>query len=141
MITLYGIKTCGSVKKAITLLNKHDVPYTFIDVKIIPLDSALLIQWTAKKGIAAVLNTKGATYKKLKQNGIIPPLLYADSINTLDSIESQAFIESQKACVEMITRYPLLLKRPVIMYEKMLIIGYDEAEILALIHDFQHKKL
>ena len=34
MITLYGIKTCGSVKKAITLLDKHSIPFTFIDLRI-----------------------------------------------------------------------------------------------------------
>nr|WP_317404884.1 glutaredoxin domain-containing protein [uncultured Helicobacter sp.] len=32
-ITLYGIKTCGSVKKAITLLDKHNIPFHFIDLK------------------------------------------------------------------------------------------------------------
>lgn len=128
MITLYGIKTCGSVKKAIILLDKHSIPFDFIDVKTQVPTSTLLSVWIEQKGIGKVLNTKGTTYKKLKKEGVITEGLVADS---------KALLEKQ---VALLREYPLLLKRPVITYDDTLIIGYEETMIMELIHVYQRKK-
>ncbi|WP_238700292.1 arsenate reductase family protein [Helicobacter jaachi] len=126
MITLYGIKTCGSVRKAINLLEKHGVVFTFKDLKAITLTQDQVISWIEKKGIKVVLNTKGTTYKTLKSHGEI-----------LDSI----FTESSANQASLLVQNPLLLKRPIITCGKSLIIGYDEEAILHLIHNYQNKRL
>ena len=59
-ITLYGIKTCGSVKKAITLLDKHSIPFHFIDLKTTTQNKKELKLWTESKGIKVVLK-RGST--------------------------------------------------------------------------------
>ncbi|STP09426.1 arsenate reductase family protein [Helicobacter cinaedi] len=125
-ITLYGIKTCGSVKKAITLLDKHSIPFHFIDLKTTTPNKEQLKSWIESKGIKVVLNSKGTTYKNLKRDGKI-----TESI--LDS-----HIQEQ---IDMLFATPMLLKRPIITSAKHLIIGYNESEILELIHAFQQRAL
>ena len=125
-ITLYGIKTCGSVKKAITLLDKHSIPFHFIDLKTTTPTKEQLKSWIESKGIKVVLNSKGTTYKNLKKEGKI-----TESI--LDS-----HIQEQ---IDMLFATPMLLKRPIITSAKHLIIGYNESEILELIHAFQQRAL
>ncbi|STP10996.1 ArsC family arsenate reductase [Helicobacter cinaedi] len=125
-ITLYGIKTCGSVKKAITLLDKHSIPFHFIDLKTTTPNKEQLKSWIESKGIKVVLNSKGTTYKNLKRDGKI-----TESI--LDS-----HIQEQ---IDMLFATPMLLKRPIITSDKHLIIGYNENEILELIHAFQQRVL
>ena len=127
-INLYGIKTCGSVKKAITLLEKHEIPFIFIDLKQTSPSAKLIASWIDKKGIKIVLNTKGTTYKRLKSEGKIQDSMIIESKN------------AQKAQAEFLSQNPMLLKRPVIAYDKGLIIGYDESEILGLIHEYQSEK-
>ncbi|BAM32213.1 Spx/MgsR family RNA polymerase-binding regulatory protein [Helicobacter cinaedi] len=125
-IILYGIKTCGSVKKAITLLDKHSIPFHFIDLKTTTPSQKQLKSWIESKGIKVVLNSKGTTYKNLKKEGKI-----TESI--LDS-----HIQEQ---IDILFATPMLLKRPIITSDKRLIIGYNESEILELIHAFQQRAL
>lgn len=125
-IILYGIKTCGSVKKAITLLDKHSIPFHFIDLKTTTPSQKQLKSWIESKGIKVVLNSKGTTYKNLKKEGKI-----TESI--LDS-----HIQEQ---IDILFATSMLLKRPIITSDKRLIIGYNESEILELIHAFQQRAL
>lgn len=127
-INLYGIKTCRSVRKAITLLDEHRVPFNFIDLKTHTPSQEQLTQWIEQKGIKVVLNSKGTTYKTLKKEGEIQDFILSES-NTNQ--------EQKKAQVELLSQYPMLLKRPIIDYENTLIIGYEPENIQSLIQAFQ----
>lgn len=125
-ISLYGIKTCGSVKKAITLLQKHSIPFIFIDLKTHTPPKEQLALWIEQKGIEIVLNTKGTTYKTLKKDGKITDTI----LNATLQMQINTLFDT-----------PMLLKRPIITSDENLIIGYDESAILRLIHIFQQRKL
>ena len=125
-ISLYGIKTCGSVKKAITLLQKHSIPFIFIDLKTHTPSKEQLALWIEQKGIEIVLNTKGTTYKTLKKDGKITDTI----LNATLQMQINTLLDT-----------PMLLKRPIITSDENLIIGYDESAILRLIHIFQQRKL
>lgn len=127
-INLYGIKTCGSVRKAIALFNEYKIPFNFIDLKTHTPSQEQLTQWIEQKGIKVVLNSKGTTYKALKKEGKIQ-----DSI----LLESNTNQEQKKAQVKLLSQYPMLLKRPIIDYKNTLIIGYEPANIQSLIPEFQ----
>ena len=60
---IYGIKTCGSVKKAFSFMKENNIPYEFIDFKITPVDASKIKEWIAKSSIDVLLNTKGTKYK------------------------------------------------------------------------------
>lgn len=104
---LYGIKTCGSVKKATKLLKSHQIAYDFIDLKTYTPSLEDIKIWVAQKGIQTILNTKGATYKTLKKENRLPKN---------DSLEDH---------ITLLHRVPMLLKRPIISYKEMLIVGFD----------------
>lgn len=117
-ITLYGIKTCGSVQKARRFLDSHAVTYKFVDWKNTPLDSSELECFVQAVGIDTLLNTKGTTYKKL-------------------GLKEQNLDEQGKKHAMLAN--PLLIKRPVIVYTKadktQVLVGFDESRLAAVFGD------
>ncbi|ETD26723.1 arsenate reductase family protein [Helicobacter canis] len=113
-ITIYGIKTCGSVQKARKYLESKNLPHEFVDWKTTPLDSSFLEWLIGEVGIEVLLNTKGATYKKL-------------------GLKERALSPAQKQ--QIMLEYPLLIKRPVITYKPsstsvmQVIVGFDESRL------------
>jgi len=104
MITIYGIKNCGSVKKAFQFFNDHSLEYTFVDFKTSPVDKNKILQWSQKTGLALLLNTKGTTYRTLDLKSL-----------TLDDSEK----------VEWMAKENRLIKRPVIEYDANVLIGFN----------------
>ena len=41
-MNIYGITTCGSVKKALTFFKSRGIPYTFVDLKIVAITPSQL---------------------------------------------------------------------------------------------------
>jgi Spx/MgsR family transcriptional regulator len=105
MIKIYGIKSCGSVKKAFNFLDTHNLKYEFTDFKKEPVDSDKVKSWLEKTDIKILLNTKGTTYKKLQLK----------ELNLNDEEKAQWLCKEN-----------LLVKRPVIECNGKLLVGYDE---------------
>jgi Spx/MgsR family transcriptional regulator len=102
---LYGIKTCGSVKKAMKFFKDNGIEYEFVDFKTTPPSSSQIESWSKAVGIEKLLNTKGTKYRTLK-------------LKELDLDES-----GKK---EWMIKEPLLIKRPVIEDDKGVLVAYDE---------------
>ena len=64
-ITLYGIRNCGTVKKARAWLDEHGHAYVFHDFKTQGVTEALLKTWVAKTGWEKLLNRSGMTFRNL----------------------------------------------------------------------------
>ncbi|MGX3098513.1 arsenate reductase family protein [Helicobacter sp. 23-1046] len=116
MVKIYGIKNCGSVKKALDTLNANGVKYEFIDFKTTAPSKEQIAQWVSTAGIEIVLNTKGQTYKKL-------------------GLKDKNLNETQK--IEAMHQSPNLIKRPVIEIIQSnkvenLIIGFNEDTISSI---------
>ncbi|MDD2829081.1 MAG: arsenate reductase family protein [Sulfuricurvum sp.] len=107
MVTVYGIKNCGSVKKALTFLTTHKIEYTFVDFKTTPVDSKKISEWCDKSDLSLLLNTKGTTYKNL-------------DLKSLDL--------SNNDKIEWMTKENRLIKRPVIEYGSNVIIGFNQTQ-------------
>lgn len=108
MVKLYGIKTCGSVKKAMQFLDSKGIEYTFIDFKKEAPNLEKIGYWLKFVPLKTLCNSKGTTYKKLGLK----------DKNLEDNAIKQWLIEA-----------PLLIKRPVIEYVKEsaeVIVGFDE---------------
>ncbi len=65
MTTIYGIKNCDTMKKAMKWLDAHGVDYTFHDYKKQGLDTGKLEQWLQQVAWEVLLNKRGTTYRKL----------------------------------------------------------------------------
>lgn len=104
-MTVYGITTCGSVKKAQSFLKAKGLPYTFVDLKKEKVDEEKLTNWLTKQPMSLLFNTKGTKFKTLG----------------LDKMMSE---EAKK---EWLQKEQLLYKRPIIECDDgELLVGFDE---------------
>ncbi len=67
MTTLYGIRSCDTVRKARAWLDGHGIEYAFHDYKQAGLDEALARTWVAELGWEALINHRGTTWRKLPE--------------------------------------------------------------------------
>jgi arsenate reductase-like glutaredoxin family protein len=65
MVKVYGITTCGSVKKAIAFFKEKVVPYAFVDLKSTQISEAKLQEWLRAQPMSLLFNTKGTKFKTL----------------------------------------------------------------------------
>ena len=107
MIKVYGIKSCGSVKKALKLLNECGVEYEFVDFKKSPVGCEKIEAWLQKVSIDKLFNTRGTKYRQLRLKDL--------NLNN----------EGKK---EWLCKENLLIKRPVIEIEDKVIVGFDEKQ-------------
>lgn len=105
MVTLYGIKNCDSVKKAVKFLKAHNIDYTFVDFKSTPVDCETVSPWLKQIDMKTLFNTRGTTYRTLK-------------LKELDLNEEQ---QLQWLCKEN-----LLIKRPVLDIDGRITVAFNE---------------
>ncbi|MBN2895928.1 MAG: arsenate reductase family protein [Campylobacterales bacterium] len=104
MITLYGIKSCGSVKKALAFFKEKGIEVRFVDFKSTPVGCEKIDEWLRLSNLETLLNTKGTTYKTL-------------------NLKAQNLNDAQKR--DYLCSHNLLIKRPVIEVGQRLIVGFD----------------
>lgn len=104
MTRVYGIKSCGSVQKALKFLDNCGIAYTFHDFKTTPVTYDTVQKWASQSPLTVLLNTKGTTYKTL-------------------GLKSLELDDAGK--IEWMGSHNLLIKRPVIEHDGKLIVGFD----------------
>lgn len=104
-VTIYGIKACDTMKKAFTWLEANDIPYQFHDYKKAGLESSTLNSWCKQVGFEPLLNTRGTTWRKLSD---------AERAN-MDQAKAQ----------QLMLNHLSLIKRPVLVRGKTLLVGFD----------------
>jgi len=105
MIKVYGITTCGSVKKAIAFFKAKVIPYTFVDLKSTQISEAKLKEWLSKQPMSLLFNTKGTKFKTL-------------------ALSKEISDEAKKS---WLLKEQLLFKRPIVECEDgALLVGFDE---------------
>jgi len=92
MLTVYGIKNCETVKKALTFLNEHSLNYDFVDLKTTSLKAEKIMAWKKAMGDFPV-NKAGLSFRKYKES-------------------FEAMTDSEK--IKLIIEVPTLIKRPLI---------------------------
>ncbi|GAX87614.1 conserved hypothetical protein [Lebetimonas natsushimae] len=103
---IYGIKTCGSVKKALKFFNDRNIKYEFHDLKKEPVGCEKIEKWLKKVDINTLFNKRGTKYRQLK--------LKEYNLN-------------EEAMLEWLCKENLLIKRPVIEQDSGdVIVGFDE---------------
>ena len=107
-LTVYGIPNCDTVKKARTWLDAQGIAYAFHDYKKAGVAPEQVQQWIAVAGLDKVLNRAGTTFRKL-------------------SDADKADIDAPKAVALMVAQ-PSLIKRPIVVHSRGLLVGFNEAE-------------
>lgn len=106
MIHIYGIKNCNSVKKSLDWMNENSVEYVFHDFKKEGVSEEQLKSWASSVNWENLINKKGTTWRKI-------PLELQNSMNTLEK------------SIPVLIENTSLIKRPVVVTEKGVVLGYD----------------
>ena len=106
MLTVFGIKSCDTCRRARKYLDEHNIEFQFHDLREDGLDIQMLERWTQRIGWARLLNKQSLTWRK------IPEVDRNDMTH-------------DKALASMIYS-PTLVKRPVIESDKFIAVGFSE---------------
>ena len=115
-ITIYGIKSCSTMKKAFIKLDELGVNYDFHDYKKQGIDKDSVQRWVNELGIDKVLNKRGTTWRKL------------------DEEQKQAADSNVDKAIDLLIDNTSMIKRPIVEGEltdknkPILLCGYDETE-------------
>ncbi|KEZ52277.1 MULTISPECIES: transcriptional regulator SpxA [Metabacillus] len=110
MVTLYTSPSCTSCRKAKAWLEEHEIPYTERNIFSEPLsvDEIKEILRMTEDGTDEIISTRSKIFQKLNVNVETMPL---------------------QDLYDLIQEHPGLLRRPIIIDEKRLQVGYNEDEI------------
>lgn len=110
MVTLYTSPSCTSCRKARVWLREHDIPFTERNIFAEPLTMTEIknILRMTENGTEDIISKRSKAYQALKVD--------VDSLSLTD-------------LYELIRKTPGLLRRPIIIDDKRLQIGYNEDEI------------
>jgi len=106
VLTIYGIKSCDTCRKARKFLDEHNIEHNFHDLREDGLDIQMLERWTQRMGWERLLNKQSLTWRKI-------PEVDRNDMNR------------DKALAAMIDN-PTLIKRPVLETEKFIAVGFSE---------------
>jgi Spx/MgsR family transcriptional regulator len=104
-IHFYGIPNCDTVRKARIWLEGQGLEHVFHDYRKEGADPAKLAAWIEARGLDAVLNRRGTTFRKLTE-------------------DQKAGIDTARA-VALMVEQPGMIKRPVVEYPGGLLVGFD----------------
>ena len=114
MITLFLAPSCTSCRKARTWLTNHRVPFIEHNILTSPLSAEELkhILSLTENGTDDLISTRSKVFQKLNLD--------------IDEL-------SISKLISLIEAYPTLLRRPIIIDEKRMQIGFNEDEIRAFL--------
>jgi arsenate reductase len=107
-LTVYGIPTCGTCKKACQWLDSHGIAYNFINTKDHPPSRDSIAAWVATLGSKPMRNTSGQSYRAL-------------------GAEKQTWEDS--AWIDAFSQDAMLLKRPLFVKDdQAVLVGFRAPE-------------
>jgi Spx/MgsR family transcriptional regulator len=112
MISVHGLKSCETCRKALAWLKGEGIAHSFHDVRAERIDAAKLDAWIGELGWQALLNTRGTTWRNLPDSQKTP----------LDETRAR----------DLILAHPALMKRPVFDLGSQRLVGFREAQKQAL---------
>ena len=115
-LTIYGIKSCSTMKKAFTKLDELGVNYDFHDYKKQGIDKESVQRWVNELGIDKVLNKRGTTWRKLTDE------------------QKQAADANIDTAIDLLIENTSMIKRPIVEGQladknngqSILLCGFDE---------------
>ncbi|MDR9419769.1 arsenate reductase family protein [Gracilimonas sp.] len=114
MLYIVGIKNCNKIRDTKKWMEEHDVEYEFVDVKKDPLTRQELKELEFKVGLDVLLNKRGRKWRDL-------------GLANKDLSEEDLFAQ--------LLKHQTMIKRPVLIKDESVLVGYDEASFEAFIAD------
>lgn len=110
MINLYVSSSCTSCRKARAWLNKHDIPFKERNIFSEPLtkEEIVNILRLTENGTEEIISTRSRAFQELHVN--------------LDDLSIDQLLD-------LVEKNPSLVRRPIIMDDRRLQVGYNDDEI------------
>ena len=108
-LTIYGIQNCDTVKKALKFLSSKSLPHEFIDFRENLISEDLYKTMEQGVGLEMLINKRSSTYKLLTDD------------------------EKQNIGYELVSKYPTLIKRPVLIQNGDVMVGFSEKQYSELL--------
>ena len=112
MLHIAGIKNCNKIRDTKKWMEEHDVEFEFIDLKKEPLSRDELKELELKVGLDVLVNRRGRKWRDL-------------GLADKDLTNEELF--------EHLLEHQTLIKRPVLLKEESVLVGYDEESFEAFI--------
>lgn len=106
MLTVHGIKSCDTCRKARKYLDDKGIEHEFHDLRDDGLNIQMLERWAARVSWETLLNKKSLTWRKI-------PEIDRNDMN------------KDKALATMLEN-PTLIKRPVFEHDDYIAVGFSE---------------
>lgn len=106
MLTVYGIKSCDTCRKARKYLAENDIEFRFHDVRDDGLDIQMLERWGDRIDWQKLLNRQSLTWRKIPE------------VDRGDMSRERAFA--------LMLDQPTLVKRPVLESDRFMAVGFSE---------------
>ena len=106
MLTVYGIGSCDTCRRARKYLADNGIEYRFHDVREDGLDARMLKRWTSRLDWTLLVNKKSLTWRKV-------PEVDRSGIN-------------ENSALALLIANPTLLKRPVLESDGFIAVGFNE---------------
>lgn len=110
MVILYTTASCSSCRKAKAWLEEHQIDYTEKNIvsNSLTVDELKSILRLTEDGATEIISTRSKTFQELNIN--------------IDALSLNEFYK-------LIIEYPQMLRRPIMLDEKRLQVGFNEDEI------------
>ncbi|TVQ01478.1 MAG: Spx/MgsR family RNA polymerase-binding regulatory protein [Balneolaceae bacterium] len=112
MIQVYGIKNCNKIRDTLKWLELQEAEFHFYDLKKEPLSREELEEFVHRIGLDVLVNRKGMKYRQL-------------GLNTMNLTDEELF--------EQLLEHQTMMKRPVLIKDEAILVGYDEEAFEAFI--------
>ena len=107
-LTVYGIKTCDTCRKALKWLDEQGREYRWHDLRADGLDAGTVQDWIAAAGLDTLVNRRSTTWRGL------------------DETTREKALEDQSAAAVLV-QHPTLVKRPVFVDDTGVRVGFNAA--------------
>ena len=106
MLTVFGIKSCDTCRKARKYFAENDIEFRFHDVRDDGLHIKMLERWTERLNWEKLLNKQSLTWRKIPE------------------VDRAAMTKDR--AISLILEHPTLLKRPVLESPEFMAVGFSE---------------
>ncbi|MEE4637814.1 MAG: Spx/MgsR family RNA polymerase-binding regulatory protein [Wenzhouxiangella sp.] len=107
-LTIYGIKSCDTCRKAIKWLDEHEHSYRWHDLRADGIEGHQVRRWLTALGTDLLINRRSTTWRSLSE---------AERARAGDPDQAVALLVSN----------PTLIKRPVFERDDRVMVGFDAA--------------
>jgi Spx/MgsR family transcriptional regulator len=104
MTTLYGIKNCDTMKKAMRWLSDNNIDYTFHDYRKEGIDAQWITDMLTNVELDVFINKRGTTFRQLD-----------------DDVKAALTVAS---AIPLLIAQPAMIKRPVLIHGNKIEIGF-----------------